>query len=144
MVQLSIRGNSSTVTKTEVRKATRFFASSLMKPGLLAKIDLKIKFRSDIFDEAYVQPEDKTTYQLHISSSLGYTGTLQALAHEMTHVKQYATGIMLDYANPNYVKWAGKKIYFDGADMKSYWSAPWEIEARGYEICLYELYLREL
>lgn len=57
------------------------------------------------------------------------------LAHEMVHVKQYATGELRDYVKSTSLnRWQGKII--DDSKI-SYWDRPWEIEAFGREFGLY-------
>jgi len=60
---------------------------------------------------------------------------IQTLAHEMTHVKQFALG-ELKYPKRNLAltKWLGETIRDGDID---YWDMPWEIEAHGREVGLY-------
>lgn len=56
---------------------------------------------------------------------------LEALAHEMVHLKQYAKGELKDLIRPpKLVRW--KTEYFH-ADKTDYYFAPWEIEAYGLQ-----------
>jgi hypothetical protein len=60
---------------------------------------------------------------------------LIALAHEMVHVKQYATGESRQYERMPYVtKFRGVMVNTNTMD---YWDLPWEIEAFGRELGLY-------
>jgi len=59
---------------------------------------------------------------------------MESIAHEMVHLKQYATGEMYDTNDPNIVQWKKKSIDL----MKwHYWDRPWEIEAHGKELGLF-------
>ncbi len=73
-------------------------------------------------------------FTIHIDTSLNFTETLVILAHELTHVKQYATAQMsYDYTNVNNTIWNGR-VY--GPDAFSYKECPWEIEAQMLESVL--------
>lgn len=67
---------------------------------------------------------------------------VEALAHEMVHVKQLATGEYYDYMySDKIIKWKGKKIDINQVD---YWDLPWEIEAYGRERGLYVKFKKHL
>jgi hypothetical protein len=51
---------------------------------------------------------------------------IETLAHELTHVAQYASGKMVDGCG-SIVYWDGQAIDESTAD---YWLLPWEVEAR--------------
>jgi len=58
------------------------------------------------------------------------------LAHEMVHVRQYATGQLYKYDRTDHIRWKDK-IYPPGIeDGDDYWTMPYEIEARGQELAL--------
>ena len=60
---------------------------------------------------------------------------IQTLAHEMTHVKQFAFGeLKYPKRNQTLTKWKGET--FQDTDV-DYWDAEWETEARGREVGLY-------
>lgn len=63
---------------------------------------------------------------------------ISTLAHEMSHVKQYATGqLRYDYCNSNVSIWEGKKYNSDEID---YDDLPWEIDALKSERALMSIY----
>jgi hypothetical protein len=62
--------------------------------------------------------------------------TLEVLAHEMVHVKQYARGELYVGAYSGKHRWQGKWV----SDNINYWDAPWEIEAHGRESGLFIQY----
>jgi hypothetical protein len=77
---------------------------------------------------------------------VGDDDVFKSLAHEMVHVKQYATrelsdtivvhrGRVVDTA-----KWKGVEYKFK-AKEDPYWDAPWELEAFGREVGLYRRWL---
>lgn len=57
--------------------------------------------------------------------------TLLRTAHEITHVKQWHTGELIDYEG--FSVWRGQPIASD-----DYWSLPWEVEAHGSEKTILE------
>jgi hypothetical protein len=67
---------------------------------------------------------------------------LMVLAHELTHVKQYARGEMVDSARQSAViRWYRKPVDFD---KTPYYDQPWEVEAIGRELGLYTYYVDHL
>ena len=79
-------------------------------------------------------------FEIGVRSTLSKRETLIILAHEMFHLKQFATGEMKDMAGFKVSKWRGEKIYRDDIE---YWDMPWEIEAHGREKGLYYMFLSE-
>jgi hypothetical protein len=53
----------------------------------------------------------------------------------MVHVKQFATGELVDNPSGKTVKWQGKRVTL--RDDDGYWTLPWEIEAYGRELGLF-------
>jgi hypothetical protein len=123
-----------------------FFAEKLLSKNSINKIKLTIKFKSNfiknhgleaecIWEDDNYRPKEFT---IHLDSKLSERKIIQALAHEMTHVKQYTKNEVFDFIKTsNIIKWKGKKFDIDKID---YWECPWEIEAYGYEKCLYQLF----
>jgi predicted transcriptional regulator len=73
-------------------------------------------------------------FTIRIDSELNLETKLSILAHEMTHVKQYATGQLLyDAKNPLISIWEGQR--FDDNEIE-YDLQPWEIDAVKHEIIL--------
>jgi hypothetical protein len=55
----------------------------------------------------------------------------RVLAHEIVHIRQYATGELKDLASKaDYCKWKNELIQSEGRGSGSYFNLPWEIEAR--------------
>ena len=57
-----------------------------------------------------------------------YAEMMQTLAHEMVHVKQWATGEMKELVRQNKTRFKGELF-----GNTEYWFRPWEIEAHGIE-----------
>lgn len=55
----------------------------------------------------------------------------RVLAHEIVHIRQYATGDLKDLAtHADYCKWKNKLVQSEGRGRGSYFDLPWEKEAR--------------
>lgn len=122
--------------------AAPFFCSSLLPrkhPVIELDICLKRKLRKEysIFGECFVNENNRsnsrpTCFTINIDSKLKLDTLLLTLAHEMVHLKQYATGQLYDYSRDSlrYCRWLNKKIDYTKLD---YWDYPWEIDAHGRE-----------
>jgi hypothetical protein len=66
---------------------------------------------------------------MEVDADLDLDRTLEMLAHEMVHVKQFALGELVDNPSGKTVKWQGKRVSV--RDDDGYWTLPWEIEAYG-------------
>jgi hypothetical protein len=123
------------------KEAVKWYGKHLLNDKLYHNIEIHLKFENNLLKENYLgycdwndSPYRAKEYTIAIDSNLGKRNTLMVLAHEMVHVKQYATGEMRDYLKVNRVKWMGS-IINDGE--MNYWDQPWEIEAYGREKGLY-------
>lgn len=86
---------------------------------------LNIEVNITKLDEAfgYCLCEDKRTFQIDLKKGLTLYELIATTCHEMTHLKQYATGELKEV---NYgAKWKGR--LFD--DAVAYSKLPWEKEA---------------
>lgn len=125
--------------------AAHFYLKQLIPT---CQISLEIKMRRNMFkndgakadcscSDEEVSPRE---FEMNIDSSMNIHGILRALAHECVHIKQFVKREMSDVnLGCNFTKWKGK-IY--NIKKTSYWDLPWEIEAYGREIGLYEEFVR--
>lgn len=123
----------------EIRSALNFFAESLMHKNLCRNINLRVCFGEDLENTTVWEDDNNRPreFTITVNSRVGYRTTLLTLAHEMVHVKQYATGELRDaLRGPTLHRWHNKPY---DAKVVDYWDHPWEIEAYGRE---YGLYLR--
>jgi hypothetical protein len=124
-----------------VRRAVEFYAERLgMTQRLRDKITLFITIEHEPFGFAglctwHDEPCRPKEFTLQVFSQ-GIHETLSTLAHEMVHVKQYATGQLRDLMSKNdMVVWQGvRKTLAD--DTADYASQPWEAEAFSREASL--------
>ena len=122
-----------------VKRAALFYAEQLISPKLKENIYLRIRFSPNI--EAYGYAEileynesrKAREFQIEIHPGIGAAEILKTLAHEMTHIKQYA----YNETNETLTRWKGKKIDSD----IDYWVQPWEIEAFGTEVGLFSKFV---
>jgi hypothetical protein len=72
----------------------------------------------------------------------GCDDPLMVLAHEMVHVKQYVSGVLVDHGK--YCSWQGKNYEEFEANSEEYFFSPWEVEAYGMQVGLYRMYCRSM
>jgi len=128
--------------EAQVFTALTFFAEQLMSKRMLNALEIRIAFvpgltrrekiEADcVWDDTNDRPRD---FIIRIDPRLGKRRTLVALAHEMVHVKQYATGQMKDLiSTKSELRWNKKRVCTDNVP---YAKLPWEIEAHGMESVL--------
>jgi hypothetical protein len=123
----------------EIKDALNFFAETLMSKRMCNGISIKVCFgekqeNTTVWEDDNYRPREFT---ITVNSKVGYRSMLLTLAHEMVHVKQYATGELRDsLRGPTLNRWMNKPY---DSNVTDYWDQPWEIEAYGRE---YGLYLR--
>lgn len=69
----------------------------------------------------------------------GEDNPLSTLAHEMVHVRQYVTGDLVDGYSAQ-CRWKGKEYEMPDIFSDDYYFTPWEVEAFGLQVGLYQLY----
>lgn len=140
-MQLRIVNEPELFEKRIVRKAIRYYINRLIGEKH-DNISLTVKFDNSLKeDHAYCMWLDVNykprKFKIVINSLMSQRRTLEILAHEMVHVKQYVTGELKDYIYGNKVRWNGQKMLYDETNDESYYDSPWEIEAYGRQIGLY-------
>jgi hypothetical protein len=119
-----------------VKRAALFYAEQLISPKLRENLYLQIKFNSklDVYGYAsileYNDSKKAREFEIELNPNIGAAEILKTLAHEMTHIKQYA----YNETNETLTRWKGRKVDPDNMD---YWVQPWEIEAFGTEVGLF-------
>jgi hypothetical protein len=132
------------LTKT-LKLAATFFAKKLLHSQLSRHITLRITIRDSLDAGAYCDfvptSNPPRIFLIEILRTKRKIDMFTALAHEMVHLKQYATGEMKDKkCKTKYVRiWRGE-IYEDDV---SYWDHPWEFEAYGLQDSLVAKFLIE-
>ena len=141
-------GIPSKVSLSLCRKAAKFYGNVLLGDRLSKNVKVKIKFNDkslgkDLygFCDWDCDKNRPRNFVISIDPNLSKKMTLIVLAHEMVHVKQYAKGELKDMLRTNKVKYLGE-LYDD--EKMSYWSHPWEKEARKLETTLYNEFKNSL
>lgn len=146
-MKISIRSKNhacvSAFEKKIIRLAANFFANILMSSRIVENLSIQINviksLRNDqkILGSAGPSEHADERYPRNFAIDLDRQKKLKSiimcLAHEMVHVKQYARGELV-YHNRNDLVTFQKKMYKDD----DYWLSPWEIEAYGYEVCMFQ------
>lgn len=115
-----------------VERMCRFAAKRLL-PRVHSRLFLKIEFEDNLYSDHSIfgdciwesaEPRPKD-YILRFDSSLSTDDLLVTAAHEMVHVKQYATGELKQYSNMRGYRY--KNDFYPLNYNLIY--RPWEIEA---------------
>ena len=141
-MNIDIVGKTKHMCKAEIKFAVAFFARYLMGDTLAKKLDLEIRFENQgKIAEGHCVPLDAErrprSFEIGVNPNLRRYKMLQCIAHEMVHVKQYATGELTNHLIT--AKWQGK-VYKITNSFEDYLNWPWEIEAYGRDRSLYLFY----
>jgi hypothetical protein len=153
-MDVTIYGKPSKCQRKIIRKAAHYYASCLLSNRLSSHVYVTVKFKKNLFkkEDFYGvcdaldlnRPRD---FDIEIDADLTFKQTLSVLAHELVHVKQYATGQLRDYNTSKKIKWKGdihiNEYGYHNIDT-SYWNAPWEKEAYRLEKTLTRKFMRYL
>lgn len=135
--QISVSGGSSHKRKL-VKKAARWMLGYALGNRLASNITLKIKisdelknsnvYGSVIWEDDNHRPRE---YDMDLCNYIKDRMLYRVLAHEVVHIRQYATGDLKDMAShAEYCKWKNKMVKAEGRGSGSYFDLPWEVEAR--------------
>lgn len=79
-------------------------------------------------------------FSIEIDSTFSFVGILSTAAHEMVHVKQWATGEYYALLNrPEHYVFHKETVDANSVD---YWELPWEIEAYGRSVGLLVMWMK--
>lgn len=141
-MELKIKGKNEKLTRKELFFATKYFACQLMSARLCKNLTLHIIcdkkhhcHGSSVWIDSNHRPRE---FEIILNASLGKRSQLITLAHEMVHVKQHATGELKSMLKVREDKWQGR--YIKENEMH-YFEKPWEIEAYGRELGLYQMFM---
>jgi hypothetical protein len=144
-MKLILRTKGVTLTQNErkiLKMATHYYASRLMTDRLSNSLQININVIKDFYAQNKILGEafptdERNTKQKNFVINLEWNKLgkklLQCLAHEMVHVKQYATGELKFHERRNLVTFQREQYQDD-----EYWESLWEIEAYGREVGLYQ------
>lgn len=151
-MKISVKGNNEKISKKELRYAIQFMAELVLSKRLIKNLYIELisqkfatvpsgfsKYHGDcMWLDGNVKPRE---FRIRINSDMSKRSQLIALAHELVHVKQWATGDMRDLLRqPSFpaVKWKTDLINHEEVH---YYDLPWEIEAYGREYGMYARYM---
>lgn len=138
-MRLRVRGHSKLLTPIETRKIMEFFAKELLGPRLARRITVNLEWKAYPREWGSVDWADRNhrprVFAMAVHPKMTLYHTLQTLAHEMVHVKQFARGDMKDFlTTARCSRW--KKRIIDHHDTP-YAKLPWEVEAYRMQKILY-------
>lgn len=130
----------------------------ILGPWMAARINLNVYLQinsDDVGLMKYYYSKKMRDFDIYIHQSCSYECFIKTMAHEMTHVRQYARRELREYKR--YVSWRGRKIYIirrqdnepsivqsAHGKMRTYDDFPWELDARNNELPMYQRYMKEL
>lgn len=138
--------------KHEVAEAAQFFASQLMDPRMVRNltVDIERNKKLDVQGECVSEEACRNPrwFTITLRGRSDDEDMIKTLAHEMVHVKQYAknelgkefavgrggSGVRIA------TRWQGQ-LWKAKRKEDAYWDCPWEIEAYGREVGLYQRWL---
>ena len=140
---VKIKGKNEKITRKELLMATKYFARSLMSERLCKNLTINLTCDinhhcdgSSVWVDSNHKPRE---FDVVINARKGKRTQLITLAHEMVHVKQHATCELKSMLMRCESRWHGRYIK---EDEVNYFDKPWEIEAYGRELGLYQMYMQ--
>lgn len=136
--------------KKLLAEAANFFADILMDPRMVRNITLDIEIIPGLDVEGECIDEDGIKNPRWFTINLRkqtIDDMIKVLAHEMVHVKQHAknelrTGVVVATRGGLKIssKWMGE-VWKPKKKEHHYFDSPWEVEAYGREIGLFQRYV---
>ena len=125
------------------------FCSRILFPEFSSNPNYKIlvrfvyKLDGDFEADAsyYGQRINPTKCVIRISSKLKLYRMTKVFMHEMAHVKQFFKGELVNLGTKSNFGYIWKQDLYNITDDESYWLFPWEIDACGYEVGLYNTFV---
>jgi predicted metallopeptidase len=141
-----VSGRSKSLTVKELRIATKFLLRELVGDRTQKNIKIHLRF-ANIKDqlgscEVLGRTQPYRVFAIEINPFVPRATALKILAHELVHVKQFATGELKEYVYREESIWRnskGRLSEYVETDS-NYSRMPWEKEAYREEKRLYKLY----
>lgn len=123
-----------------IKKATQFYIQQIIPNHVSDEISISVRAVDNCGANGYCTKMSKKHYEIEIDSSLEFEHMMITLAHEVVHVKQYATKeLNTMFVGKNIVDvWKGKRY-----KNVEYEDQPWEWEALLMEENMYIDFLSE-
>jgi hypothetical protein len=131
-------GGGSRKKKKLVKQAARWMLGYTLGTRMANNISLRIDLVDDLkntnvygsvlWADSNNRPRE---FDMDLCNFINDRTLFRVLAHEIVHIRQYATGDLKDLAtHADYCKWKNKLIQSEGRGSGSYYDLPWEKEAR--------------
>lgn len=140
-MHIGVNGESKSIANYKVEVAVRWLADKLLPARTVKQLGIEVIFVPYLRRKEHAYglclPADcekhHREFDIKLDSKLSQRSILEALCHEMVHVKQYARGELKQR-----VAYSALHTYWKGKDVLTqpeldYWDRPWEIEAHGRE-----------
>lgn len=134
---IKVYGSKSPRLKALIRDAVDYAGQRLMTRRMLETLEVSIKMK-DGLDENVAEvewiddPVRPKSYEMSIDRNQSEMLQVICVMHEMVHIKQYATGeLVQSMRDCKKSKW--KKVEWIDDTKVKYYDLPWEIEAHGRE-----------
>jgi hypothetical protein len=149
MAYITFRGGTKEQKKL-AKSLAEFCLDKLISSRLSNTLDIRIVFKPTLYkktdsygettyyEDSNIPPKD---FLIEIDSKLKMRSMLETIAHELVHVKQWATGEMRE-TKDNFITKFKKDII--NSNKVSYWDQPWEIEAMGREEGLFIQWIEKM
>ena len=156
-MHIKVSGATNAKLAADLTEAAQFYGKILLHGKTFNNISLDIECRRDGKDLGACTDEEDKKFSRYFTIEIrdpGYnefshdTSPFKILAHEMVHLKQYATGelrsgVVRAIRSPRGVikmvsgsSWYGE-IWEPNSKQHPYFDSPWEVEAFGREVGLY-------
>ena len=148
MTKVYTRGGSTT-QKKYLHEITHFALPLMMSKRLANTLEINYKIinnlysKEDILGDAWSDEEGRypKSFVIRLDANLPMREFLETAAHELVHVKQWATNQMREYSNQDEITaYNSKKI---NTAKVNYWDLPWEIEAHGREVGIFVRWVKQ-
>lgn len=127
--------------QTLIESAVVFFADYLISKRCCKTLEIDIHITNSTADgfceynDSNINPR---SFTIELDKNLTGSELIKTIAHEMVHVKQYVKGELKERYKPRYHHlWYNKKVTVND---NNYNDVPWEVEARNFEIKLFNIY----
>lgn len=124
-----------------IENAILFFAENLIskRTSKTLEIDVHVTNSSaDGFCEYNDSNINPRSFTIVLDKNLTGNELIKTIAHELVHVKQYVKGELKERYKPKHHHlWHNKKFTVNDSN---YNDVPWEVEAREFEIKLFNIY----
>ena len=142
MIKFKGIGKFTKIEQEQIKSLCEFVYDKFFSKRLQSVLEVNMNFSNSLFEKENVygdciwedQHYKPREFTVRIDSSQKFKMVLNTIAHELTHVKQWAKGEMFEMQRQ-------RKVYkFNKATVDTnkmdYWDLPWEIEAHGRSIGL--------